>query len=235
MCQTCPGVPARTLVWPMKRIVILISGRGSNMEAILQASAREAWPAQVVAVISNRPQAAGLACAQAHGISVAVVNHESYAERSAFDQALADAIDRYQPHVVVLAGFMRVLGEAFVRHYEGRLLNIHPSLLPAFPGLHTHRRALEAGCKVAGATVHFVTSALDHGPVVMQAVVPVLPQDDEGSLAARVLKAEHLIYPRVVRWFVEGSLCLEAGVVRQLEGQPQFLLAQPSGSVPATG
>ena len=219
----------------MKRIVILISGRGSNMEAIVQASAHEAWPARVVAVISNRPQAAGLAFAQAHGISAGVVDHQSYADRSAFDQALADAIDQHQPHLVVLAGFMRVLGDAFVRHYEGRLLNIHPSLLPAFPGLHTHRRALEAGCKVAGATVHFVTSELDHGPVVMQAVVPVLPQDDERSLAARVLVAEHLIYPRAVRWFVEGSLRLQAGVVRQLEGQPQFLLEQPSGSVLATG
>jgi phosphoribosylglycinamide formyltransferase-1 len=189
----------------------------------------------VVAVISNRPQAAGLDFAQAHGISVAVVDHQAHADRSAFDRALADAIDQHQPHLVVLAGFMRVLGDAFVRHYEGRLLNIHPSLLPAFPGLHTHRRALEAGCKVAGATVHFVTSQLDHGPVVMQAVVPVLPQDDERCLAARVLVAEHLIYPRAVRWFVEGSLCLQAGVVRQLEGQPQFLLAQPSGSVLATG
>ena len=219
----------------MKRIVILISGRGSNMEAVVQASVREGWPARVVAVISNRPQAAGLAFARAHGISAAVVDHQSYADRSAFDQALADAIDQHQPHLVVLAGFMRVLGEAFVRHYEGRLLNIHPSLLPAFPGLHTHRRALEAGCKVAGATVHLVTSELDHGPVVMQAVVSVLPQDDDSSLAGRVLKAEHLIYPRAVRWFVEGSLFLEAGVVRQLEGQPQFLLMPPSGSFLAEG
>ena len=219
----------------MKRIVILISGRGSNMEAIVQACALERWPARIVAVISNRPQAAGLAFAQAHGISAAVVDHRSYAERLAFDQALAAAIDLHQPDLVVLAGFMRVLGPAFVQHYEGRLLNIHPSLLPAFPGLHTHRRALQAGCKVAGATVHFVTSELDHGPVVMQAVVPVLPQDDERSLAARVLKAEHLIYPRAVRWFVEGSLCLEAGVVRQLDGQPQFLLAQPSEPAAASG
>ena len=219
----------------MKRIVILISGRGSNMEAIVQACALEHWPARIVAVISNRPQAAGLAFAQAHGISAAVVDHQSYAERLAFDQALAAAIDLHQPDLVVLAGFMRVLGPAFVQHYEGRLLNIHPSLLPAFPGLHTHRRALQAGCKVAGATVHFVTSELDHGPVVMQAVVPVLPQDDERSLAVRVLKAEHLIYPRAVRWFVEGSLRLEAGVVRQLDGQPQFLLAQPSEPAAASG
>ncbi|MGI9154697.1 MAG: phosphoribosylglycinamide formyltransferase [Rubrivivax sp.] len=219
----------------MKRIVILISGRGSNMEAIVQACTLERWPARIVAVISNRPQAAGLAFAQAHGISAAVVDHRSYAERLAFDQALAAAIDLHQPDLVVLAGFMRVLGPTFVQHYEGRLLNIHPSLLPAFPGLHTHRRALQAGCKVAGATVHFVTSELDHGPVVMQAVVPVLPQDDERSLATRVLKAEHLIYPRAVRWFVEGSLCLEAGVVRQLDGQPQFLLAQPSEPAAASG
>lgn len=204
------------------------------MEAVVRASAQESWPARVVAVISNRPQAAGLAFAQAHGISAAVVDHQSYADRPAFDQALADAIDQHQPHLVVLAGFMRVLGEVFVRRYEGRLLNIHPSLLPAFPGLHTHRRALEAGCKVAGATVHFVTSELDHGPVVMQAVVPVLPQDDERSLAARVLNAEHLIYPRAVRWFVEDLLRLEAGVVRQSQGQPQFLLMQPSGSVAQT-
>jgi len=209
----------------MKRIVILISGRGSNMEALVQACAEEAWASRIVAVISNRPLAAGLACARSHGIAVDVVDHQAYAERLSFDQALAEAVDRHQPDLVVLAGFMRVLGETFVRRYEGRLLNIHPSLLPAFPGLHTHRRALEAGCKVAGATVHFVTTALDHGPVVIQAVVPVLPQDDEDSLAARVLQAEHLIYPRAVRWFVEGSLHLHAGVVQQLQGQPQCLLS----------
>jgi phosphoribosylglycinamide formyltransferase-1 len=209
----------------MKRIVILISGRGSNMEALVQACAHEAWPARIVAVISNRPLAAGLGFARSHGIAVDVVDHQAYAERQSFDQALAEAVDRHQPDLVVLAGFMRVLGEAFVRRHDGRLLNIHPSLLPAFPGLHTHRRALEAGCKVTGATVHFVTTALDHGPVVMQAVVPVLPQDDEDTLAARVLQAEHLIYPRAVRWFVEGSLRLHAGVVRQVQGQPQCLLS----------
>jgi phosphoribosylglycinamide formyltransferase-1 len=214
----------------MKRIVILISGRGSNMEALVQACAQQAWPARIVAVISNRPLAAGLAFALSHGIAVDVVDHQAYAERQSFDQSLAEAVDRHQPDLVVLAGFMRVLGEAFVRRYEGRLLNIHPSLLPAFPGLHTHRRALEAGCKVAGATVHFVTTALDHGPVVIQAVVPVLPQDDEDTLAARVLQAEHLIYPRAVRWFVEGSLRQQAGVVRQVQGQPQCLL---SGFAPA--
>jgi phosphoribosylglycinamide formyltransferase-1 len=209
----------------MKRIVILISGRGSNMEALVQTCAQEAWPSRIVAVISNRPLAAGLAFARSHGIAVDVVDHQAYAERLSFDQALAEAVDRHQPDLVVLAGFMRLLGETFVRRYEGRLLNIHPSLLPAFPGLHTHRRALEAGCKVAGATVHFVTTALDHGPVVIQAVVPVLPQDDEDSLAARVLQAEHLIYPRAVCWFVEGSLHLHAGVVQQLQGQPQCLLS----------
>jgi phosphoribosylglycinamide formyltransferase 1 len=214
----------------MKRIVVLISGRGSNMEALVQACAQERWPARVEAVISNRPLAAGLGFARSRGIAAAVVDHQAYADRAAFDQALAHAIDRYQPDLVVLAGFMRVLGEAFVRHYEGRLLNIHPSLLPAFPGLHTHRRALQAGCKVAGATVHFVTPALDHGPVVLQAVVPVLPGDEETSLAARVLQAEHLIYPRAVRWFVEGSLRLCAGIVQHTEGAPQFLFSGLAGA-----
>jgi phosphoribosylglycinamide formyltransferase-1 len=219
----------------MKRIVVLISGRGSNMEAIVQACAQERWPARIEAVISNRPQAAGLGFARSRGIAAAVVDHQIYADRAAFDQDLAHAIDRHQPDLVVLAGFMRVLGEAFVRHYDGRLLNIHPSLLPAFPGLHTHRRALQAGCKVAGATVHFVTAALDHGPVVMQAVVPVWPDDDEARLAARVLQAEHLIYPQSVRWFVEGSLRLRGGIVQQTGGAPQFLLSGLTGIAGRTG
>jgi len=214
----------------MKRIVVLISGRGSNMEALVQACALERWPARVEAVISNRPLAAGLGFARSRGIAAVVVDHQAYADRVAFDRDLARAIDRHQPDLVVLAGFMRVLGEDFVRHYEGRLLNIHPSLLPAFPGLHTHRRALQAGCKVAGATVHFVTPALDHGPVVMQAVVPVLPGDDEARLAARVLQAEHLIYPRAVRWFVEGSLRLCDGIVQHTEGAPQFLFSGLTGA-----
>ncbi|MCC6247033.1 MAG: phosphoribosylglycinamide formyltransferase [Rubrivivax sp.] len=207
----------------MKRIVILISGRGSNMEAMVERAASEGWPAQVVAVLANRPDAAGLAFARARGIAAEVVDHKAFASREAFDAALAEAIDRHAPDLVVLAGFMRVLGEAFVRRYEGRLLNIHPSLLPAFPGLHTHRRALEAGCKVAGATVHFVTAQLDHGPIVMQAAVPVRAGDDEAALAARVLAVEHVIYPLSVRWFVEGELLLEGGLVRHRRGASQLL------------
>lgn len=212
----------------MKRIVILISGRGSNMEVLLRACAQENWPARIEAVISNRPQAAGLVFARSQGVPCEVVDHQAHPDRASFDQALADAIDRHRPDLVVLAGFMRVLGEAFVGRYAGRLLNIHPSLLPAFPGLHTHHRALQAGCKVAGATVHFVTPALDHGPVVMQAAVPVRPGDDAATLAARVLLAEHLIYPRSVRWFVQGSLELREGIVHQRHGEPQYLLLDPA-------
>ena len=208
----------------MKRIVILISGRGSNMEAIVQRCREEAWPAAVVAVIANKPGAAGLAFAAASGIATAVVDHRAQGSREAFDAALAAAIDLHAPDLVVLAGFMRILGDGFVRRYEGRLLNIHPSLLPAFPGLHTHRRALEAGCKAAGATVHFVTPELDHGPIVMQSVVPVLPGDDEGTLSARVLATEHVIYPLSVRWFIEGRLTVEAGIVRERDGASQVLV-----------
>lgn len=209
----------------MKRIVILISGRGSNMEAIVQRCAAEGWPARIAAVVSNRPDASGLGFAAAHGVATAVVDHRGFAgDREAFDAALAAEIDRHEPDLVVLAGFMRILGDAFVRRYAGRMLNVHPSLLPAFPGLHTHRRAIEAGCKAAGATVHFVTPELDHGPIVMQAVVPVLPGDDESALADRVLAAEHVIYPQVVRWFVEGALAVDGGVVRQRDGQAQLLV-----------
>ena len=207
----------------MKRIVILISDRGSNMQAIVQSCVAQGWPAQVVAVISNRPDAAGLAFAAAHGMATAVVDHKAFATRDAFDAALAAAIASYDPDLVLLAGFMRILGTEVVRHYEGRMLNVHPSLLPAFVGLHTHRRAIEAGCKLAGATVHFVTGALDHGPIVAQAAVPVLPGDDEATLAARVLAREHVIYPLAVRWFVEGRLCLERGIVRHADGAPQLL------------
>ena len=205
----------------MKRIVILISGRGSNMRSIVEACADERWAARVVAVVSNRPDAGGLAYAAERGIATEVVDHRAHASRDAFDAALADCIDSHSPDLVVLAGFMRILGAPFVRRYESRMLNIHPSLLPAFPGLHTHRRALEAGCKLAGATVHFVTPELDHGPIVIQAVVPVLPQDDEDSLAQRVLAQEHVIYPRAVRWWVQGALRIEHGVVRHLAGEPQ--------------
>jgi phosphoribosylglycinamide formyltransferase-1 len=192
----------------MKSIVILVSGRGSNMEAIVRANIPGV---RIAAVISNRADAAGLAFAAGQGIATAVVAHGGFAERSRFDAALRDAIDVYAPDLVVLAGFMRVLGDGFVRHYAGRLLNIHPSLLPAFPGLHTHRRALEAGVKLHGASVHFVTPELDGGPIVIQAAVPVLPDDDEDSLASRVLAEEHRIYPQAVRWFVEGRLRVAEG------------------------
>jgi phosphoribosylglycinamide formyltransferase-1 len=195
----------------MKRIVILISGRGSNMEAIVQACAAEGWPARVVAVLSNRPDAAGLQFAAARGIATAVVDHKAHPTREAFDEALAQAIDAHDPDVVVLAGFMRILTAGFVQRYEGRLLNIHPSLLPAFPGLHTHRRAIEAGCKVAGATVHFVTPELDHGPIVIQAAVPVLVR-------------EHQIYPRAVRWLVHDELELRDGIVTHRQGEPQLVI-----------
>ena len=208
----------------MKRIVILISGRGSNMEAIVRQCELESWPAQVVAVIANRAQAAGLQFARAHGIATVVVDHQAFASRDAFDAALAETIDAQRADLVLLAGFMRILGASFVRRYEGRMLNIHPSLLPAFPGLHTHRRALEAGCKVSGATVHFVTPDLDHGPIVLQSIVPVLPGDTEAALAARVLATEHRIYPLAVSWFVRGQLRFDGALVRQVDGAAQQLL-----------
>ena len=207
-----------------KRIVILISGRGSNMEAIALRCAEQRWPARVVAVVANRADAAGLAFAAAHGIDTAVVDHKAYDSREAFDAELARVVEGYAPDLVALAGFMRILGAGFVQRFEGRLLNIHPSLLPAFPGLHTHRRALEAGCKAVGATVHLVTAELDHGPIVMQSVVPVRPGDDEARLAARVLATEHVIYPQSVRWFVEGRLRVTAGRVEQLDGASQVLM-----------
>lgn len=206
----------------MKRIVVLISGRGSNMEALVRACAAERWPARIEAVVSNRPDAAGLAYAARQGIATAVVDHRAHATREAFDGALAQAVDAFSPDCVVLAGFMRILGAAFVDRYAGRLLNIHPSVLPAFPGLHTHRRALEAGCQVAGATVHLVTPELDHGPIVIQSVVPVRGDDDEHTLAARVLATEHLIYPRAVRWFVEDALEVSGHRVRHRGGEPQW-------------
>ena len=193
------------------------------MQAIVDACAQQAWPAEVVAVLSHRPEARGLAHAQERGILTSVVDHRSFSERAAFDAALAEAIDAHAPDVVALAGFMRVLGPAFVKRYAGRLLNVHPSLLPAFPGLHSHRRALAAGCKVAGATVHFVDGAVDGGAIVVQAVVPILPGDDEAALAARVLAREHVIYPLALRWFVEGALRWEQGVVRQAQGLAQLL------------
>ncbi len=190
----------------MKNIVILISGGGSNMAAIVKTARRDAWAekfgARVVAVISNKASAAGLVFAAEHGLATLVLDHKAFESREAFDAALAQAIDRYdqpgQPALVVLAGFMRILTPGFVSRYEGRLLNIHPSLLPAFPGLHTHQRAIDAGCKVAGVTVHQVTAELDHGPILAQAVVPVLPGDSAETLAARVLTQEHHIYPQAI-------------------------------------
>jgi phosphoribosylglycinamide formyltransferase-1 len=208
----------------MTRIVTLVSGRGSNLRAIHQACMQQGWPAQIVAVISNRPEAGALAYAAEHGLAAQCVDHQAHASREAFDAALADAIDAYQPDLLVLAGFMRIFTEGFVRRYEGRMLNIHPSLLPAFPGLHTHRRALETGCQVVGATVHFVTPQLDHGPIVLQAAVPVRPGDDEHTLASRVLASEHQIYPLAVRWFVEGQLIVEGGRVRHRAGASQALM-----------
>ncbi len=186
----------------MKKIVILISGGGSNMAAIVRAAQREGWSeryrAEVAAVISNRADAAGLAFAREQRIATEVLDHRPFASREAFDAELAQLVDRHQPALVVLAGFMRILTPGFVQRYEGRLLNIHPSLLPAFPGLHTHQRAIEMGCRCSGATVHQVTAELDYGPILEQAVVPVLPDDTPESLAARVLTQEHLIYPRAV-------------------------------------
>lgn len=197
----------------MKTFVILISGRGSNMHSILEAD----LPGRCAAVISNRPQAAGLAWAAAHGVATAVVDHKAYLDRERFDVALAAEIDRHAPDLVVLAGFMRVLGDAFVRRYQGRLLNIHPSLLPAFPGLRTHAAALVAGVRVHGATVHFVTPSLDAGPIVIQAAVPVLAGDSEDALAERVLAQEHVIYPQAVRWFLGGRLQIADGRVRVVD------------------
>jgi phosphoribosylglycinamide formyltransferase-1 len=211
----------------MKRFVILISGRGSNMQALLRAQ----LPGTVSAVLSNDPLAAGLEFARQHGVQTAVVNHRDHADRDSFDRALAAQIDRHEPDLVVLAGFMRILTAWFVQHYAGRLINIHPSLLPAFTGIHTHRRALQEGVKVHGCTVHFVTSELDRGPIIVQAAVPVLPEDDEASLAARVLTQEHRILPQAVRWFLEGRLTIEgnrvqvAGAVRM--PQPILCPEQP--------
>ena len=190
----------------MTRAVVLISGRGSNMEALLRAD----LPVEFAAVISNTPEAHGLETARGFGVATAVVDHRAYPDRTAFDAALAEAIDRHAPDLLILAGFMRVLTEGFVRRYTGRMINIHPALLPAFPGLHTHRKALQAGVKVHGCTVHFVTPEVDVGPIVVQAAVPVLADDTEASLAARVLAQEHLIFPMAIRWFAQGRLHLRA-------------------------
>jgi phosphoribosylglycinamide formyltransferase-1 len=198
----------------MKNIVILISGRGSNMEAVVRAAETEKWPARIAAVISNKADAQGLAFAQARGIPTAVVASRDFATRAEFDAALQKVIDSYSPDLVVLAGFMRILTAPFVEHYAARMLNIHPSLLPLFPGLATHQQALDAGVTEHGATVHFVTAELDHGPAVAQARIPVLPGDTPQTLAERLLVQEHLLYPRAIRLVVEGRVSIENGEVR---------------------
>ncbi len=208
----------------MKNIVILISGRGSNMQAIVKKCQQENWNAKLSAVISNRADAAGLSFAQESGIPTAVLSHKDFPDRASYDAALVEIVDSYQPDIVVLAGFMRILTSEFVEHYQGRLLNIHPSLLPNFRGLHTHQQAIDAGVRVHGATVHFVTSELDGGPIIAQAVVPVMPDDDEDTLADRVLEQEHKIFPRVVKWMVddllktteEGKVVFDKRVVEEL-------------------
>jgi phosphoribosylglycinamide formyltransferase 1 len=201
-------------------IVALISGRGSNLQALLDAGL------PVSAVIANRADAKGLELAAARGVPARVVEHRAFASREAFDAALALEAERFAPRLVVLAGFMRVLTRGFVERYASRMLNIHPSLLPAFPGLDTHARALAAGVKVHGCTVHFVTAELDHGPIVVQAAVPVRADDSAASLAARVLRQEHAIYPRAVRWFIEGRLVIDSGVVRVEGVDEQLVLAR---------
>jgi len=194
------------------------------MEAIVRACAAEGWRARIAAVVSNRPDAAGLVFAAQHGIATAVVDHKAFARREDFDAELAACVEGFAPDALALAGFMRILSPAFVQRFEGRMVNVHPSLLPAFTGLHTHRRALEAGCKLAGATVHFVTGELDHGPIIAQAVVPVLADDTEATLAARVLEREHRLYPQALRWLVHNELRVDNGIVRQLRGESQLML-----------
>lgn len=198
----------------MKRIVILISGRGSNMQAVLAAKLNAA----IAAVISNNPTAKGLQIAHDAGVDTKVVNHRDYPDRTSFDRALADTIAAYRPDLIVLAGFRRILTEEFIERFSGKIMNIHPSLLPAFPGLDTHRRAIDEGVKLHGCTVHFVTPALDHGPIVIQAAVPVLPDDDEERLAARVLEQEHAIYAQAIRWFLDGQLSIEGHRVKLSTG-----------------
>jgi len=186
----------------MKRVVILISGRGSNLQSILDAK----LDAQIAAVISNNPAARGIEIARSADVDTAVIDHRAFPDRASFEAVLADKVDSYRPDLLVLAGFMRILTEGFIKRFSNRIMNIHPSLLPAFPGVDTHRRALHEGVRIHGCTVHFVTPDLDHGPIVVQAAVPVLPGDDEDRLAARVLEQEHRIYPEAIRWYLDGSL-----------------------------
>lgn len=205
-------------------VVVLLSGSGSNLQALIDSCQGQDSPVRIRAVVSNRADAYGLQRAAAAGIDSVVLEHTQFDGREAFDTALMARIDAFAPDLVVLAGFMRILSGDFVRHYQGRLLNIHPSLLPAFTGLHTHERAIAMGCKIAGVTVHFVTAELDHGAIVVQAAVPVLPGDDAQALAARVLTAEHRIYPQAVRWFAEDALLWDGEVVRHRDGAAQQLL-----------
>lgn len=209
----------------MKSIVVLISGRGSNMQALLEAK----LPCRVAAVISNRANAEGLNIAKSHGIPTAIVEHRDYADRDSFDAALAGAVDAFQPDYVVLAGFMRILTPGFVARYRGRLTNIHPSLLPAYSGLNTHARALHDGVKIHGCTVHFVSSDLDHGPIIIQAAVPVLRDDTEQTLAARVLHEEHRIYPQAIRWLCTDQIELSSNgaVIFRRRKQPGSTLFSP--------
>ncbi|MBS0298985.1 MAG: phosphoribosylglycinamide formyltransferase [Proteobacteria bacterium] len=193
----------------MESLVILISGRGSNMQALLEAK----LPVERIAVISNNANASGLEIARQHSIETIVLDHRAFPDRQSFDVALAEKIDACQPKLIALAGFMRILSDRFVQRYQGRLMNIHPSLLPAFPGLGTHARALQEGIKIHGCTVHFVTMQLDHGPIVIQAAIPVLPGDTEETLAARVLAQEHRIYPQAVRWFMEDRIRLSGNQI----------------------
>ncbi len=204
----------------MQNLVVLISGTGSNMLSIARHCEADRWPARIAAVMSNRPDARGLGMARELGLGTECVDHRAYADRGEFDAALAERIAHYEADWVVLAGFMRVLGAAFVRRFAGRLVNIHPSLLPAFAGLHTHRRALEAGVRLHGATVHLVTESLDAGPIVAQAAVRVRDDDDEASLAARVLAMEHRLYPAAMRWLVEGRIAFEGNRARLVDPRP---------------
>nr|WP_066421679.1 phosphoribosylglycinamide formyltransferase [Bordetella ansorpii] len=206
-----------------RRLVLLISGRGSNMRALVEACRAEGWPADVAAVISSRPDAAGLEWAREQGIATQAVSHKDYPNREAFDAALAAAIEPYQPDYVLLAGFMRVLTPGFVARFAGRLVNIHPSLLPAFPGLHTHAQAIATGVRVHGCTVHFVTPLLDHGPIIVQGCVPVLADDTPEALAQRVLQVEHLAYPAAARWLAEGRVSLAADQRVDVAGNPPRL------------
>ena len=204
----------------LARITVLVSGRGSNLEALLAAERAGAFRGSVTHVISNKPGVGALDIARAFGVSTEVVDHRAYATREAFDAAIVAAIDRSEPDLVVLAGFMRVLGRAAVEHYAGRLVNIHPSLLPAYPGLHTHRRALADGAAMHGCTVHFVTPEVDVGPIIAQAALPVRGDDDEASLAERVLELEHRLLPSAVAWFCDGRLVVEGTQVRVVEEAP---------------